>query len=56
MKKYLTTNLQNYLNNELNSIYEDALEYVRQKTGLSVDFPEQCSYTLDQLLDKKWFN
>lgn len=56
LKKYLTTNLQNYLNNELNSIYEDALEYVRQKTGFSVDFPEQCPYTLDQLLDKKWFH
>ena len=56
LKKYLTTNLQNYLNNELNSIYEDALEYVRQKTGFSVHFPEQCPYTLDQLLDKKWFH
>ena len=55
LRKYLTTNLQNYLGDELNTIYQDALEYVRQKTGLSVDFPEECPYTLEELLDKKWF-
>jgi Domain of unknown function DUF29 len=56
IKKYLTTNLHNYLADELNVIYQDALEYVREKTGLSVDFPQECPYTLEQLLDKKWFN
>jgi GTP1/Obg family GTP-binding protein len=55
LRKYLTTNLQNYLDNELKTIYQDALEYVRQKTGFSVDFPEECPYTLEELLDKKWF-
>ena len=55
LRKYLTTNLQNYLGDELNTIYQDALEYVRQKTGFSVDFPEECPYTLEELLDKKWF-
>ena len=55
LRKYLTTNLHNYLANELNIIYQDALGYVREKTGFSVDFPEECPYTLEQLLDKKWF-
>ena len=56
LKKYLTTNLHNYLADELNLIYQDALEYVQEKTGFSIDFPEECPYTLEQLLDKKWFN
>ncbi len=54
LRKYLTTNLRNYLANELNIIYQDALEYVQEKTGFSIDFPEECPYTLEQLLDKKW--
>lgn len=56
LRKYLTTNLHNYLANELIIIYQDALEYVQEKTGLSVDFPQECPYTLEQLLNKKWFN
>lgn len=55
LRKYLTTNLHNYLDNELNIIYQDALDYVEQKTGFSVNFSEQCPYTLEQLLDKRWF-
>ena len=55
LRKDLTTNLHNYLANELNIIYQDALEYVQEKTGFSVDFPEECPYTLEQLLNKKWF-
>ena len=55
LRKYLTTNLHNYLDNELNIIYQDALDYVGQKTGFSVDFPQECPYTLEQLLNKKWF-
>ena len=55
LRKYLTKNLQTYLGDELHTIYQDALEYVRQKTGFSVDFPEKCPYTLEELLDKKWF-
>ena len=42
LRKYLTTNLHNYLANELNIIYQDALEYVQEKTGFFVDFPEEC--------------
>ena len=54
LRKYLTANLRNYLADELNLIYEDALEYVQEKTGFSVNFPRQCTYTLEQLLDKHW--
>lgn len=54
LRKYLTTNLHNYLDNEINIIYQDALDYVRQKTGFSVDFPQECPYILEQLLDKKF--
>jgi tRNA U34 5-carboxymethylaminomethyl modifying GTPase MnmE/TrmE len=53
--KYLTTNLQNYLVEELDNIYQDALGYVHEKTGFSVDFPEKCPYTFEQLLTQKWF-
>ncbi|MEQ9235356.1 DUF29 family protein [Coleofasciculus sp. E2-BRE-01] len=35
-------------------IYEKALNYVNQKTGYEVDFPENCPYTLDQLLEMNW--
>jgi hypothetical protein len=55
LRKYLTTNLHNHLINELELIYQDALEYVQEKTGFSVDFPQTCPYTLEQLLDKNWF-
>lgn len=55
LRKYLTTNLRNYLTNELNVIYQDALDYVQEKTGFSVDFPQTCPYTLEQLLDKNWW-
>ncbi|MGK7892092.1 MAG: DUF29 domain-containing protein [Xenococcus sp. (in: cyanobacteria)] len=55
LRNYLTTNLHNYLAKELDLIYQDALGYVREKTGFSVDFPEECPYSLDNLLDKTWF-
>jgi hypothetical protein len=56
LRKYLTTSLQNYLDDELPIIYQDALDYVQQKTGFSGDFPPECPYSLEQLLDKNWFN
>ncbi|PSB00753.1 DUF29 domain-containing protein [Merismopedia glauca] len=55
LRKYLTTNLHNHLTDELELIYQDGLEYVREKAGFSVDFPQNCPYTLEQLLDKNWF-
>lgn len=55
LRKYLTTNLQNYLADELPIIYQDALAYVQEKTGFSLDLPQECPYTLEQLLEKNGF-
>jgi hypothetical protein len=51
LKRRLTTNLRNYLESELNSIYQDALGFVQIKTQKTVKFPPDCPYSLDQLLD-----
>jgi hypothetical protein len=50
----ITTNLRNYLEKELNSIYQDALGFVKIKTVNSVVFPLDCPYSLEQLLDRSW--
>ncbi|WP_330220771.1 DUF29 family protein [[Phormidium ambiguum] IAM M-71] len=47
--------MRNYLQENLNSIYKDALLYVKEKTGDSVEFPDECPYTLEQLLDLNWY-
>ena len=54
LRRRLTTNLRNYLSQELLSIYGDALVYVRIKTRFKVNFPINCPYTLEQLLDIDW--
>lgn len=54
LRRKLTTNLRNYLEVELNSIYQDALGFVKIKTQNSVSFPQECPYSLDQLLDIEW--
>ena len=52
LKRNLTTNLSQYLESELASIYEDALGYVMDKAeGRIDDLPQTCPYTLEQLLD-----
>jgi hypothetical protein len=51
----LTTNLTNYLDSELDNIYSKALRYVKQKTEHSVNFPDTCPYTLEQILDDNYF-
>jgi hypothetical protein len=55
LKRKLTSNLRNHLLKELSLLYQDALAYVRQKTGLEVDFPTECPYTLEELLNINWF-
>lgn len=50
----ITTNLRNQLEQELENIYHNAVEFVEIKTGLS-HFPNQCPYTLEKLLDNNWF-
>ena len=31
--------------------YEDALGYVQEKTGFTVNFPAECPYSLEEVLD-----
>ncbi|MFM7883344.1 MAG: DUF29 domain-containing protein, partial [Microcystis panniformis] len=47
LKRKMTTNLRNYLEEELNSIYQDALGFVKIKTVNTVIFPSQCPYSLE---------
>ena len=54
LKRYLTTNLRNYLQNELTNIYEDAVFFVRKKTKNQVNFPDTCPYSLEELLNPNW--
>jgi Domain of unknown function DUF29 len=54
LKRRLTTNLRNYLESELNYLYQDALGFVKIKTQNYVIFPPECLYSLDQLLDIEW--
>ncbi|MDZ8082435.1 MAG: DUF29 domain-containing protein [Nostoc sp. DcaGUA01] len=52
LKRNLTTNLYQFLEKELASIYDDALGYVIEKTEGKLDnLPQSCTYTLEQLLD-----
>ena len=50
----LTTNLFKYLNEEINNIYKKALKQVKIKTNFKVDFPEECPYSLEELLDENY--
>jgi 5-methylthioribose kinase len=54
LKRKMMANLGNYLEEELNSIYQDALGFVKIKTVNTVIFPSQCPYSLEQLLDRSW--
>ncbi|HAC61990.1 MAG TPA: DUF29 domain-containing protein [Cyanothece sp. UBA12306] len=48
----MTTNLQKYLEDNLDQIYQRALQYVIIKTGLKKEtFPNECSYTVEQLIN-----
>ncbi len=35
-------------------LYTKALKQVKIKTNFKVDFPEECPYTLEQLLDENY--
>lgn len=50
----MTKNFYNYLNENLSIIYKKARKYVAVKSGLET-FPEECPYTLEQLLNEDWF-
>lgn len=49
--KRLTTNLRKYLAEERLNIYKKALGYVKRKTGFKLNLPEECPYSLDELLE-----
>ncbi|MBD2141530.1 DUF29 domain-containing protein [Anabaena sp. FACHB-1250] len=51
LKDRLTSNLYNYLSSIFITIYEDALGYVQEKTGFTVNFPRECPYSFDEVLD-----
>ncbi|MTJ51319.1 DUF29 domain-containing protein [Anabaena sp. UHCC 0253] len=50
LNNHLTTNLRNKLQDDLENIYQSAVDFVKIKTDLTI-FPEKCPCTLGQLLD-----
>ncbi|AFZ56537.1 DUF29 domain-containing protein [Anabaena cylindrica FACHB-243] len=54
LNEYLTQNLRNHLQENQLKVYQKALKYVKQKTGMIIHFPEDCPYTLEQLLNQDW--
>ena len=51
----MTTNLYQYLAENIEKIYKRAVKYVIVKTGLKKDkFPAQCPYTIEQLINSDW--
>ncbi len=51
LKRKLTKNLSNHLSNNKESLSQDALNFVIPQTNYQVNFPQECPYTLEQLLD-----
>jgi NTP pyrophosphatase (non-canonical NTP hydrolase) len=54
LKRYLTTNLRQYLEQEFEQIYFESLRYGRQKNDNKVNLPDTCPYSLEELLDPNW--
>ena len=54
LNEYLTQNLRNHLQENQSKVYQKALKYVKQKTGMIIDFPKDCPYSLEQLLNQDW--
>ncbi|MBE8988943.1 DUF29 domain-containing protein [Nostoc sp. LEGE 12450] len=53
LNNHLTTNLINKLQDDLENIYQSAVDFVKIKTDLNI-FLEKCPYTLVQLLDENY--
>ena len=52
----MTTNLRKHLEKQKDKVYQKALIYVVIKTGLDkANFPTECPYSLEQLLNDNWF-
>jgi len=55
LNRSLTTNLKQYLLENMGDLYQESVFIVTQKTGLSLQiFPLICPYSLEQLLNKSW--
>ncbi len=54
LNKRMTTNFYNYLDDNLIDSYQYCRKYVVNKSGLD-SLPQECPYTLKQLLDEDWF-
>ncbi|MEH2286030.1 DUF29 domain-containing protein [Nostoc sp.] len=54
LNNHLTTNLMNKLQDDLENIYQSAVDFVEVKTDLKI-FPEKCPYTFAQLLDSNYW-
>jgi hypothetical protein len=55
LNRYLTTNLQKSLLDNQETIYQDAVFVVVQKTEMPFNsFPINCPYSLEKLLNKHW--
>jgi Domain of unknown function DUF29 len=50
LNNHLTTNLINKLQDDLENIYQSAVDFVNVKTDLTI-FAKKCPYSLGQLLD-----
>ncbi|MEH1964210.1 MAG: DUF29 domain-containing protein [Nostoc sp.] len=53
LNNHLTTNLINKLQDDLEKIYQSAVDFVKIKTDLTI-FIEKCPYTVVQLLDENY--
>ncbi|MCC5656526.1 DUF29 domain-containing protein [Nostoc sp. XA010] len=53
LNNHLTTNLINKLQDDLENIYQSAVDFVKIKTDLTI-FLEKCPYTLVELLDDNY--
>ena len=53
LNNHLTTNLIKKLQDDLENIYQSAVDFVKIKTDLTI-FLEKCPYTLVQLLDENY--
>lgn len=54
LQRRRTKTIDNYLSSKLDSIYSDSLGFVKIKTDHKINFPLECPYKLEQLLDINW--
>jgi hypothetical protein len=56
LDRLLTNNLRNYLESELEQIYQNAVKFTAKKMNCNPTvFGKTCPYTFEQLLTEDWF-